>query len=53
MFNPCIDYCYIRYGREYTHECEDRCDYARVCKELRELKQKVYEDKKKFEDDGK
>lgn len=32
-FIPCRDHCYLRYGRQYTEECDTTCDYARVCLE--------------------
>ena len=41
-FNPCIDYCYIRYGRQYEPgECEKRCEFASVYAEKRALEQKL------------
>ena len=33
MFVPCHDHCYLRYGRQYTKECDINCDYAKVVKE--------------------
>lgn len=30
MFILCRDHCYIRYGKQYTEECDTTCDYARV-----------------------
>lgn len=33
MFNPCHDHCYIRYGKQYTEECDINCDYAKLAKE--------------------
>lgn len=31
MFVPCYN-CYLRYGQQYTKECDTRCDYAKVVK---------------------
>lgn len=31
IFVPCRDHCYIRYGKQYTKECNTTCDYAKVC----------------------
>lgn len=33
MFEPCFDHCYIRYNKQYTKECDDNCNYAKVVKE--------------------
>lgn len=27
MYNPCFE-CMNRYGRQYTEECDNKCDYA-------------------------
>lgn len=40
MFNPCYEHCYLRYGKQYTEECDTTCDYARVCLENKKLKDK-------------
>lgn len=33
-FIPCVDYCYVRFGREYRAEdCDNTCAYAKVVKE--------------------
>ncbi len=33
-FNPCIDYCYIRFGRQFSHdECYGKCEFADACRE--------------------
>ena len=37
MYNPCFE-CLNRYGKEYAEECENTCDYAKVAKENKELK---------------
>lgn len=49
--NPCIECCYLRYGRKYDKEnkaCQE-CDYAKVTKECDELRQKVKETKKEID----
>lgn len=38
MTNPCIEYCYIKYGRRYTTSCDTVCEFARIAKENRELR---------------
>ena len=44
MFNPCSDYCYIRFGKQYDPEkCDSYCEFAKVCVENRELKKKLEE----------
>lgn len=30
---PCYELCYLRYGFEYTKECDTTCDYAKTAKE--------------------
>ena len=42
--NPCIDYCYLRLHQQYDPiRCDDSCEYAKVIKENKELKQKIEE----------
>ena len=36
--NPCIELCYLRYGKQYTPECDEFCDYAKAVKENKQLK---------------
>ena len=36
---PCIDYCYNRFGRQYTPECDNICDYAIKVKENKIFKE--------------
>lgn len=36
--NPCKDWCYTRFGKEYTPECDGYCDYAKLCVELKRAK---------------
>ena len=33
MFEPCYEYCYLRFGKQYTPDCDDKCAYAKVIKE--------------------
>lgn len=33
MLIPCHDHCYLRYGKQYTKECDTTCDYAKAVKE--------------------
>lgn len=35
-FNPCVDHCYVRYGKEYSKECLGHCEYADTVADLRE-----------------
>ena len=37
MFEPCYEHCYLRYGKQYTKECDDKCNYAKAVKEKKEL----------------
>ena len=34
MFEPCYEHCYLRYGMEYTTECDNKCNYAKAMKRL-------------------
>ncbi len=36
--NPCKDWCFARFGKEYTQECDKHCDYARLHIELKQLR---------------
>ena len=38
IFTPCSQ-CYMRHGTQYTKECDDFCDYAKVCLENKKLKE--------------
>lgn len=33
MINPCIELCHQRYGKQYSSDCNDKCEYAKVVKE--------------------
>lgn len=37
MYYPCED-CYLKSGKQYSTDCDGKCDYARVAKELGILK---------------
>lgn len=37
MMCPCVDYCYLRFGKQYSKECDSKCDYVRVIKVLKEV----------------
>ena len=39
--NPCITFCYTKFGKTYSPECEDRCRFAKVIKELRNIKLEI------------
>ena len=34
MYSPCFE-CMNRYGRQYTEECDSKCDYANVMSKLK------------------
>ena len=42
MFVPCHDHCYLKYGKQYTEECDTTCDYAKAVKES-EYKDEIIE----------
>ena len=35
--DPCIDYCFNRFGKGYTKDCDNNCEYAKVIAENKEL----------------
>lgn len=39
--NPCIDYCWAKFNRQYTAECNEYCDYAKACLKLAEANDSV------------
>lgn len=41
MFNPCIEYCYNRLGKQYSSECDDNCEYAKAVKERNFLNEEL------------
>lgn len=34
MYSPCFE-CMNRYGKQYTEECDTKCDYANVLSKLK------------------
>lgn len=38
MFNPCVDHCYLKYGKQYNSECDEKCEYAKALKALEKTK---------------
>ncbi len=41
MINPCIDLCYTRYGKQYSPDCDDKCEYAKIAKEKKLLEKEM------------
>ncbi len=39
--NPCIDHCYLRYGKQYSHDCNSKCEYAKAILENKALKETI------------
>lgn len=40
MFNPCYEHCYLRFGNQYTEDCDDKCEFAKAVKEKKLLEEK-------------
>lgn len=40
MYYPCEE-CFGRWGKEYTPECDDTCDYAKEVKQKKEMLHKI------------
>ena len=36
--NPCIDYCFYRFGKEYSQNCNNYCEYAKIIAENERLR---------------
>lgn len=43
IINPCVDYCWLRFRKHYTKNCDHSCDYAKSVKENKDLKSKIDE----------
>jgi murein L,D-transpeptidase YafK len=41
MINPCYDYCYIRFGNQYTEDCDNKCEFAKVVKEKKLIEKEL------------
>jgi ABC-type uncharacterized transport system fused permease/ATPase subunit len=39
--NPCVEWCYNRFGKEYTEKCDSYCEYAKALMELRQAKESL------------
>lgn len=37
-FNPCIEHCFIKYGKQYDPILCSNCDHAKIAKELNKYK---------------
>ena len=42
IFNPCYEYCYLRLGKQYDSDCDNKCEYANAIKEKKELEKTIY-----------
>ena len=39
--NPCVNYCYLRFGKQYRPECDEICDYAKAAKKAKQLENEL------------
>lgn len=39
--NPCIEFCWNRYKKQYSPECDIKCEYAKVALEYKELRRSI------------
>lgn len=46
--DPCVDFCFNRFGKTYTEECNDRCEYAKAVRRKKELEDSLEETKRPF-----
>lgn len=42
MYNPCFE-CMNKYGKQYSKECDNICDFAIAIKLINELQDKIDE----------
>ena len=42
LFNPCLDYCYLHNGKQYSSECDKSCEFAKIAKELTKIMMESY-----------
>ena len=40
MYSPCME-CKLRYGKGYTEECDQKCDYANLSRKLKTANNKL------------
>lgn len=40
MYSPCME-CKIRYNKEYSEECDNKCDYANISRRLKSANNKL------------
>ena len=50
MINPCRDYCYVNFGKEYSAECNDTCAYAQEAVRRQELEETLRSTMKELDD---
>ena len=41
MLNPCYEYCYLRFGKQYTEDCNNTCEYAKQVNEKNKLEEQL------------
>lgn len=41
MFNPCFEHCYNRYGKQYSSECDEKCEFAKMVKEKKIIEEEL------------
>ena len=41
MFNPCVEHCYNSYGKQYSPDCGDECEFAKAVKENKLFKEET------------
>lgn len=40
MYSPCIE-CTLRYNKEYSAKCDNKCDYANISRRLKSANNKL------------
>ena len=43
LLNPCYEHCYLRFGKSYGPDCNDKCEYAKAIQENNDLKEEFEE----------
>ena len=50
IFNPCYEYCYLRLGKQYDSDCDNKCEYANTIKEKKKIENRNDERKQQLKD---
>lgn len=49
MMEPCYELCWLKYGKQYSVDCIDKCNYAKVAEENRVLREELKSTNKRLD----